>query len=523
MFKILLKRYLACLLVLLIMLGLVLYYNQQAKTARIQLAEQSSQLKPAQTYTFNISREAPKYVFLFIGDGMSYPQLQATSDYLGALEDPDYLQARPSLGDNQGATLDGPKYLNFMNFKSTGSAVNFDSNSFAPDSASSATSISTGNKTYAGSINVDTTGLVPFETITEKLHEQLGMRVGIVSSVHLNHATPAAFYAHNVSRNNYYEIGLELAASDFEYFAGASFLNPDGYDTANPSENLYDVAKNAGYKICRTNEEIASISQEDGKVIVVAEKMPYEIDRAKGIRPLASYVQKGIEFLDNGNGFFMMCEGGAIDWAGHANDAATVIHETRALADAVQVAIDFAQLHPEETLIIVTGDHETGGMSIGFAGTNHDTYLTLLENQKMSFGRFDSLIAAYRRNKTPFSEVMRDIEKYFGLKAYDAPGNLLALTEYELKLLRTAYEKSVLGEKTGMYPQQEYVMYGSYEPLSVAVTSILNNKAGLSFTTFSHTGLPVAVFAHGKYADDFEGYYDNTEIFHKLKDIMNVQ
>ena len=99
--------------------------------------------KMSQTQTV----KAPKYVFLFIGDGMSYPQIQSTSDYLGALKDEDYWQAEPSLDDNQGAKLDGPEYLNFMNFEAAGSAVTYDSNSFCPDSASTATSISTGHKT----------------------------------------------------------------------------------------------------------------------------------------------------------------------------------------------------------------------------------------------------------------------------------------------------------------------------------------------------------------------------------------
>ena len=110
---------------------------------------------------------APKYVFLFIGDGMSYPQIQSTADYLGALKDTDYRQSQPSLDDNGGATLDGPSYLNFMNFEAAGSAVTYDSNSFCPDSASTATSLSTGHKTYSGTINMDETGTVPYETIAE--------------------------------------------------------------------------------------------------------------------------------------------------------------------------------------------------------------------------------------------------------------------------------------------------------------------------------------------------------------------
>ena len=302
--------------------------------------------KPATETTAPVAENvsAPKYVFLFIGDGMSYPQIQSTSDFLGALKDEDYFLAQPSLDDNQGATLDGPEYLNFMNFEAAGSAVTYDSNSFAPDSASTATSISTGRKTYSGTINVDVTGTETFETITEKVHGQLGMKVGIISSVNLNHATPAAFYAHQASRNNYYEIGEELVASGFEYFAGGGLKKTTGYDKENPLPNLYDLAKDAGYTVTFTNEEAEAITADSGKVILIDEHladsdaMAYELDRTDDMWSLADYVEKGIEVLDNDKGFFMMCEGGKIDWACHANDAASTIRDTMAFADAIQAA-----------------------------------------------------------------------------------------------------------------------------------------------------------------------------------------
>ena len=472
----------------------------------------------------------PKYVFLFIGDGMSYPQIQSTSDFLGALKDEDYFQAQPSLDDNLGATLNGPEYLNFMNFEAAGSAVTYDANSFAPDSASTATSISTGRKTYSGTINVDVTGDESFETITEKVHEQLGMKVGIITSVNLNHATPAAFYAHQASRNNYYEIGEELVASGFEYFAGGGLKKTTGYDKENPLPNLYDLAKEAGYTVTFTNEEAAAVTAEMGNVILIDEyladsdAMAYEIDRTEDMWSLADYVKKGIEVLDNDKGFFMMCEGGKIDWACHANDAASTIRDTQAFADAIQAAIDFAKEHAEETLIIVTGDHETGGLTIGFAGTDYDTYLTLLESQKISFQKYeDEYVSAYKENGTTFEEALVDIEALFGLKAEGKADDKLVLTSYELAQLRTAFEKSINGTETGMDAQAEYVLYGTYNPLSVTLTHILNNKSGISFTSYSHTGLPVAVLAEGVNAAQFNGYYDNTDIFNKLAEMLNVQ
>lgn len=472
----------------------------------------------------------PKYVFLFIGDGMSYPQFQAASDYLGACADLDYEQAEPSIDyeKRNGAVLDGPQKLNFMNFETEGSAITFDSCSFAPDSASTATSIATGNKTYSGMINVDISGTEQFETIAEKLHEQKNWKVGIISSVNLNHATPAAFYAHQASRNNYYEIGQELVNSGFEYFAGGGLKKVTGAD--DDKENLYDLAEKAGYKVTYTQADAQKITSADEKVILIDEHladsdaMDYEIDRADSEWGLSDYVAKGIEVLNNEEGFFMMCEGGKIDWACHANDAGSSVNDTLAFADSAQVAIDFAAEHPEETLILVTGDHETGGLSIGFAGTDYDTYLTNLSSQKISFSQFDEqYIAKYKENDTSFEDAMKDVEKLFGLKLSGDENDRLVLTDYETKRLRDAYELSMTEYDSEKYSQEQYVLYGTYNPFSVTITHILNNKSGIDFTSYSHTGLPVGVFADGVGAENFDGYYDNTDIYNKMASLLDVK
>ena len=280
----------------------------------------------------------------------------------------------------------------------------------------------------------------------------------------------------------------------------------------------------------KTQAEAEQVSAADEKVIIIDENladssaMAYEIDRTDDMWSLADYVSKGIEVLDNDNGFFIMCEGGKIDWACHANDAASTIQDTVALSDAVQVAIDFAKEHPDETLIIVTGDHETGGLTIGFAGTDYDTYLTLLESQKISFAKYDSdYVAAYKENNTSFDDVLKDIEELFGLKTIGEEDDKLVLTDYEKQQIKTAYEKSINEVETGVDAQAEYVMYGTYEPLTVTITHILNNKSGISFTSYSHTGLPVAVFAEGVNSEVFDGYYDNTEVYKKLASMLNVK
>lgn len=495
-----------------------------AASAVSQTQEQSE--NAAQTKQ---AAKAPKYVFLFIGDGMSYPQFQAASDYLGALDDPDYVKSLPSIDyEKREGELNGPKRLNFMNFDVAGSAVTYDSCSFAPDSASTATSIATGYKTYSGMINVDLTGSTSYETIAEKLHSQKGWKVGIVSSVNLNHATPAAFYAHQASRNNYYEIGEELVNSGFEYFAGGGLKKVTGPNKDKTS--LYDLAANAGYKVTYTQADAEAVTAADGKVILIDEHladsdaMDYEMDRQDGEWALADYVKKGIDVLDNDTGFFMMCEGGKIDWACHANDAGATVNDTLALADAVQVAIDFAKEHADETLILVTGDHETGGLTIGFAGTDYDTYLDSLASQNISYAQFDEqYVEKYKENHTSFEDAMKDVEKLFGLKLSGDQNDRLVLTDYEVQRLRTAYEFAMTDPDVEEYTQEQYVLYGTYNPFSVTVTHILNNKAGVDFTSYFHTGLPVAVFANGAGEDAFNGYYDNTEIYQKMASLLEVK
>ena len=357
----------------------------EAGTVKETVSETEVELAEEQTKT-------PKYIFLFIGDGMSYPQIQLTNYFVSA-----------SQGENGGSvTVDGEEksilssknQLTMMSFPIAGSAQTYDSTSFAPDSASTATSIATGKKTWSGSINVSEDFSEKYETIAEKLKKQKDYKIGILSSVNLNHATPAAFYAHQESRNSYYEIGLELIDSNFDYFAGGGLKKTTGEE--GDKEDLYTLAEKAGYKVVKTQAEAEALTAEDGKAIVIDEHladsdaMAYELDRQDDEWGLADYVEKGIEVLDNDNGFFMMVEGGKVDWACHANDAASTIADTIALDNAVEKAVKFYEEHPDETLILVTGDHETGGLTIGFAGTDYDTFLKNFENQKSSYAKYDS-------------------------------------------------------------------------------------------------------------------------------------
>ena len=462
------------------------------------------------------SGKTPKYIFLFIGDGMTYPQFTAASDYLGAVR----TESKHVESDN----------LTFMDFPISGTATTFDASSFCPDSASTATSISTGFKTLSGVINMDETKKIGYETIAEKLKDQLGYKIGVVSSVQINHATPAAFYAHQPSRNNYYEIGLELVGSEFDYFGGGDFISATGKN--GDQESVYALAEKNGYEIADSKEEILSLTSATEKVIAISPvtvggALPYEVDRKTGELSLADFTKKGIDVLFNEKGFFMMVEGGKIDWACHANDAMAAIKDTIAFDNAVAEAVKFYNKYPNDTLILVTGDHETGGMSIGFAGTKYSTYLPQLSEQEMSYEAFDEKIASYREKNTSFASVLMDLEIYFGLVTKANSANTIysnmVMSNYEYDQVKAAYELSMTPEAERSLTEADKLMYGGYEPLSMAVTHLLNNKSGIGWTSYSHTGIPAAVFARGLGSQIFSGSYDNTDIFVKLKAITKVK
>lgn len=467
----------------------------------------------------------PKYVFLFIGDGMSYPQIQSAAYYTGkdAAGIVDVVKKSENPSDSPEM-----KALSFYQFPVAGSASTYDATSFAPDSASTATSIFTGYKTHSSSINVDITKKIKYRTIAEQLRNQKKYKIGVISTVNLNHATPAATYAHQASRKSNYPIGQELVSSNFEYFAGGALMDPQ--DKNKDKTSIYDLAKNAGYKVCFDQKSAAALKNGD-KALVIAEtladsdSMSYDNDRKEGEWALRDYVRKGIEVLDNKTGFFMMVEGGKVDWACHANDARSSIADTLALSEAVEEAISFYNKHPKETLILVTADHETGGLTIGYAGTDYNLFFRTLDNQKISYAKFDSdYVSAYKKNGTSFEAVMKDVEKLFGLKMPGADGSNknggLVLTDYELSRIKTAYEKTIKNDNNRS--QMEYDIYGTYEPLTITITHILNAKSGLGWTSNSHTGLPVPVFALGAGQEEFKGFYDNTEIYKKLAELTKV-
>ncbi len=477
-----------------------------------------------------MAAQTAKYVFLMIGDGMALPQINAAEVYLQAVN-----EGHPGL-----------QKLSFSRMPAQGLNTTYSANAFITDSAAAATALACGYKTNSGVIAMDPTKKMSFKTIAEMAKEK-GMKVGIVSSVSIDHATPACFYAHEPTRKNYYEIDMALAKSNFDYFAGGGLKKPTG--PGKDKESAYDVAEENGFTVTRTVEGFKALESGAGKVFAVSptldrsKAMDYAIDGQP--ITLSEFTEKGIELLDNPKGFFMMVEGGKIDWACHANDAGSAIRDTLAFDDAVAKVMAFAEKHPGETLIVVTGDHECGGLTLGFAGTKYASYFETLAGQTMSYIGFDKILDAYREKTSTGKADMEDfaspIQKAFGLLMLSEEERVkleelaeggdkaaqaklaLTLNEFEMEELKEAFVRSMMGDQVHAKDEYTYLMYGGYEPFTVALTHTLNHKAGLAWTSYSHTGVPVPTFAMGVDADLFQGYYDNTDVAKKMMEAMGFK
>lgn len=449
---------------------------------------------------------APRNIFLFIGDGMGISQKTAATQYID-------------------------KKLTMDTFPYQGVTTTSALNRFITGSAAAATAIACGKKTTIGRLSMDAE-MKSLMTIAEMAQKQ-GMKVGIVSSVSIDHATPAAFYAHVPNRSQYYDIDLALARSGFDYFAGGGLKDP-GNKKGSSSQfkgDAMEMIRNSGYKIVKSRKEFNALSPEDGKILAIngwlqdSAALPYDMDRTEEDISLAEFTAKGIDLLKNDKGFFMMVEGGKIDWACHANDAVAAIRDILAFDRAVATAYEFYKKYPEDTLIVVTADHECGGMSIGFAGTQYETCFDILKYQKISFKQFDqtTIKSLKDSSSSSFDLVKSEITENFGLKFSGDTDNMLFLKPHEVARLESAFINTMKGDTRKSKDPEIYLLYGGCEPLTVSITHILNQKAGIAWGSYSHTGVPVATSAVGVGAEAYEGAYDNTDIPLRLMNIMGME
>lgn len=391
--------------------------------------------------------KAPKYIFYFIGDGMGVNQVNATEIYLGQLQ-----------GKH------GTSPLCFASFPYTAFVTTHSASSGVTDSAAAGTALASGQKTINGALGLADDLLTPVNSIawTAKQH---GLAVGVTTTVTTDHATPAAFYAHVSKRGETDSIRAQRDVCGYDFIMGA----PDGG------------------------------------------RLPYRLDRKPGELSQADIVRMAIDSLQRvtPKGFFLMSEGGMIDYACHSNDAAAMIGETLDFDDAIRLAYEFYQKHPKETLIVVSADHETGGLVL--TRGKYETHLDRLQHQHMTIYNLGSAMNKLRAahdNKLEWDDVQTFLKDNFGL------GGALQLSGRQLQRIKTAFENTERGDG-----KTEKTLYQEDSEFCVCVRTIMQEMAQVTFAHTCHSAGYVPCFAIGVGADQFQGRFDNTDIPKKISKI----
>ena len=440
-----------------------------------------------------IANAQAKYVFYFIGDGMGVNQVNGTEMYRAEIQ--------------KGRI--GVEPLLFTQFPVGTMATTFSATNSVTDSSAAGTALSTGEKTYNGSIGMDDQKN-PLQTVAEKA-KKAGKRVGVTTSVSVDHATPAAFYAHQPDRNMYYEIATDLPKAGFDFYAGAGFLNPTTTYDKKEAPSIFPIFEEAGYTVARGYNDYKAKAAKAEKMILIQEEganpscLPYAIDRKENDLTLAQITESAIDFLTKGNnkGFFLMVEGGKIDWACHANDAATVFNEVKDMDNAIKVAYEFYKKHPKETLIVITADHETGGIVLGTG--KYALNLKALQYQKHSADGLSQRISELRKskgNKVTWEDMKTFLGEEMGF------WKQFPLSWEQEKTLRDEFEKSFVKNKV-VFAES---MYSKSEPMAARAKEVMDEIAMIGWVSGGHSAGYVPVFAIGAGSQLFGEKIDNTEI-----------
>ena len=430
-----------------------------------------------------------KYVFYFIGDGMGVNEVIGTNLYNEA---------------------NGQEDVNFTQFPVVNFITTVSANSLVTDSSAAGTALATGTKIDNNALGQDPDGN-PTPNLTEWAHAA-GFGTGVATSVGVNHATPASFVAHTPSRNDYEEIAMQMIDSPVDFMAGAAFLVQRR--TGHNSAYFEHKADSAGIAIFKGPGAIANIDLSAPRALCLSAKeedsIPYAIDRKEDDTQLADFTDAGIRYLESRygkKGFFFMIEGGKIDYAGHGNDAATCFQEVNDMAQSVDLALAFLARYPKETLIVVTADHETGGLMLGSG--RYEMHPDRLAKQHACVDELTNLFRAeFFPQDKPFKTPTWDAVKAFFNEQLGLWGEVEVneRTENELKGI---YDRTF--GRGGDRNLTEENLYSSNFRIVADVVRSLDRAAGYQWSFGSHSGSPVGLYVTGAGAEEFNTVKDNAE------------
>ena len=436
------------------------------------------------------SAQTPKYIFYFIGDGMGLGPVMSAMNYKRLVH-----PEQPPM------VMTGFPVVSFCQTYSASTPVT--------DSAAAGTALSTGHKTKNTMLGMDA-DTVSVTSVARVLKDD-GWGVGVLTTVAPDDATPGAFYAHVPARSQYYDIDIQAANSGYDFLAGSSWRGATDKE-GNPTD-VMDVFARNGYKVAYGSDGLKTIKGSE-KVVLLgnpetnlnSNNIGYTIDSVPGTVTLPEMTRAALDHLVrvSPDRFFMMVEGGNIDHALHANDGGGATKEIINFDEAIAIAYDFYLAHPDETLIVITADHDTGGLTVGNSSLKYMAKVEYIDYQKISKDKFNDYCRDLMADATvkPTWESMQEyLSQNLGLWKY------IPVTEEQTARLKQDFDNMV--NKIGT---EEQSLYSTYNGFASAVFKLFSDVSGFGFTTTSHTGNPVPVFAVGAGADNFKALNNNIEI-----------
>lgn len=441
--------------------------------------------------------QGPRYIFYFIGDGMGMGPVMTAQAYNREI-------------------LKNDQPLLMMQFPVVSWCMTYSASHSITDSAAAGTALSTGHKTKNGMLGMDP-DTVSVTSIARQFKDA-GYGVGIVTSVAPDDATPGAFYAHVPYRKMYYDIDIQAARSGYDFLAGAGLL---GTVTADgDSTDVLDVMAEQGVQMIYGPDEITRINSD--KVFLVNPRgtspynIGYTIDSIGGVLTLPLIAETCLEHLErvSPDRFFMMVEGGNIDHALHGNDGGAAVKEVLNFDQALKIAYDFYLAHPDETLILVTADHDTGGMVNVHSRTGQHMPLGVFDWQKVSKEEFSNYCKSLLRDRRVYrwEDMQEYLEQNLGLFTH------IPVSEERLESLKKMFNDTFEMRNSA----DQKTLYASFNAFAVEVFKLVNDAAGAAFTTVGHSGNPVPVFAVGVGSDEFKGLNNNSDLPAKIRRLCGL-
>lgn len=427
------------------------------------------------------AEHVPKNIIMIVGDGMGPAY---TSAYRYFNDDPETAEIEQTVFDR-----------NLVGMSSTYPAAE---SGYVTDSAAGATALSAAVKTYNGAIGVDVNKQA-VETVLERA-KRMGKKTGVVVTSQINHATPASFMSHNVQRKNYDEI----ADSYIEHYTNYDIVLGGGWQYfLRENRNLVEEFQGLGFQYLDNYAGLNSLQQGKPVLGLFAQVgLPWALDDTDSSR-LSTMTKAAVEHIENEQGFFMLIEASQVDWGGHSNDIAAAMGEMRDLANTLEYLESYVAEHPD-TLVVLTADHSTGGLTLGTDG---------------QYSWLPQVLRTLKHSPTYIAEKLESAEI---THEYTSELFSFSLTDNELMQLNDAKHPKKGAETTELKgnPYADTSADDVKKALYAAIKHILDKRTLTGWTTGAHTAIDVPVFAFGSQSERFNGLNTNTKIASKVFELL---